>query len=489
MNRAAQRRPTPLGRVLLAWLLAAPVVALRAQPMIDDGAAPALSALRIADYCGALASSPWPRAPTARRELLHRFEILRSHCMEHAGFLATLGALWLEEGEPEQALIWLERALLLNPNHLGALADHALALAAIGEPAALSALASEWAGRTDVPGPLRQRLEDTRLLVNMRRRSEQASAASTPNTVDGWIFYREATMLAGYETNLNQRAKLDGLTLTFPEGPITVPPEELVGRNPRPGGAIIADLAWQLAYSPQPGMIVQSGLQGNARAASAETESDWRHIQWAGSISQQWGQWRAQVQANVAWFGGQLSEPFRLARLGASVDREAIGCSHRASVESELRTQKVTHSADGRSLGATWSLQCPWPGSTTWSWGAALRHGLDNPSDPGRPGGVQRQTTFGVRLSGPVNNGTRLDASLKTGLVKDSEGYSELLENNAVRRINQTQFSLELSRQLQWSWLAGAEALVQFQAVRQSSNLTLFGYKGYSIYSGLRWRW
>lgn len=454
---------------------------------MDDGAAPAVSVLRIADYCGALAATPWPRAPSARRELLHRFEILRSHCMEHAGFLATLGALWLEEGEPAQALVWLERALLLNPDHLGALADHSLALAALGDTTARDALAQLWSERADVPPALRLRLQGKVALPTVRSAAASAAAQRPANTVDGWVFYREAALLTGYESNLDHSPRLNELTLTPPDGPISLPLDSPL--KPRSALAMVAELSWQMAYSPLAGMIVQTGLQGSARRAPAERETDWHHVQWAAGVSQQWGQWRGQLHGNATWIGGPLNEAFRLVRLGASVDREAIGCSHRVSLESEMRSHQVTRSADGRSLGGQWSLQCPWPGSTTWSWGAAARHNADRPSDPSRPGGVQRQSTFGLRAGGPLNNGTRLDISVRIGSVTDSEGYSPLLENNAIRRMNQTQLSLELARPVPWPWLGGAEAQVQVQALRQGSNLALFNYRGFSVYGGLRWRW
>ena len=109
------------------------------------------------DLCGDLSQAAWPTGASARRARLQRLDLVRQLCASHGPFLAALGALWLEEGEPNQALLWLERALLLDPGNLGAQADHALALAALGEPAALAELAKAWAGRTDVPAALRDK--------------------------------------------------------------------------------------------------------------------------------------------------------------------------------------------------------------------------------------------------------------------------------------------------------------------------------------------
>ena len=487
MKRAAYLRPAPLGLALLVGFILAPAARAVEQPLPEDAAGSELNVAQPVDYCAMLAASAWPRTPVARRALLHRFEILRPQCIGHAVYLAALGALWLEEGEPAQALLWLERSLLLNPDQPGAQADHALALAALGEPAARDALAQQWLNREDVPLALRQRLAQGASTVAKNGNGTTELSVSSPplNTVDGWIFYREASWLIGGESNLDHSPRLNELTLTPPEGSISFPVES----RPLSGSATVADLSWQLAYSPRTGMIVQTGLQGSARHAPTESDTDWHHIQWAGGASQQWGLWRGQILASVTKVGGALNEPYRLARLGVSIDREAIGCSLRVAVETEMRSHRLTESADGRTVGGLWNTQCPWPGSTTWNWGLALRRSVDEPSDPTRPGGKQRQASLGLRVFGPLSWRIRLDASLRTSLLTDSEGYSPLLENNAIRRLNQTQLSIELNRPLQLSWISGAEALVQLQAVHQSSNLPIFRYQGVSAYGGFRWRW
>lgn len=484
MNRGAVVRPTALGLVWLACGLAGWGSPTSAQEVLPEGSGLVLP--RPVDYCTALALSPWPRTAPARRELLHRFEILRPQCLAHAPFLAALGALWLENGEPEQALLWLERALMLSPEHLGAQADHALALAALGDSSAREALVQLWRDRPDVPLALRQRLMPETVVVNSGNGRPKVQMRPD-NTVDGWVFYREASWLAGYESNLDHSPKLNELTLTPPnDPPLTLPVEQ----RPRKGAAMVADLSWQLAYSPRTGMIVQSGVQGSARHSPSESGTDWHHLQWASGISQQWGQWRGQLHFSVARVGGELNEAYRLERLGVSVDREAIGCSHRFGLEGEARAHQASREADGRTVGGTWSTQCPWPGSASWGWGLAGRYSLDTPRDPTRVGGSQRHTSLGLRLFGLLGtNGMRLDAGLRSSLLVDSVGYSPLLSNNAIRRLNQTQLSVELAYPLRVSWMTGLEAVGQLQLAKQSSNLTIFRYRGLSAYSGLRWRW
>jgi hypothetical protein len=407
-----------------------------------------------------------------------------------ASFLAALGGLWLEEGEPGQALLWLERSLMLDPMQPGTLADHALALAALGEGAALNALVQEWRYRADIPPALRERLVAAHAGVNGQARPSSLPAPGGVRPPDGWVSYREASLTGGYESNLNYSPRLAELTITLPgETPEKRP--LLTPLEPRRGAALATDLAWQLARSPASGTVIQAGLQASARHAPSDQDTDWHSLQLAASASQRWGSWRAQGEGRLTWIGGNLNEPYRLSRIGFSVDREAIGCNHRVTIEGERRTQRSTRTADGQATGAVWSSLCPWRGGNgDWAAGFAARASVDDPITDNRPGGRQRHQSLGLRMIGTVGSGIRFDATLRASRVQDREGYSPLLKNNAARRLHQTQLTLEFSRTLRWPWLpGGAEAVIQLQGVRQSSNLELFAYRGLSSYGGVRWRW
>ena len=454
--------------------------------------------------CGNLATSPLATKAAARRVQLLELESARSRCIGHAPFLAALGALWLEEGEPNQALIWLERSLLLDPENLGAQVDHALALAALGQSDALRMLVQSWDGRVDVPTALRQRLTVAApsliALGNATMapggvglpRGQGQTIGQTNGQVNGllsglWVHYREATVLLGYESNLDHSPKLAEITLTVPDGPIDL--LLLNPISPRPGAAITAELSWQLARSPEAGRIWRTGLNLATRAAPGESRTDWYNLQWAGSGSQQWGPWRGQLEASAAWTGGPLSEPYRLLRAGATLERSAQGCKLKLALDVERRTQQSTSSLDGRTSAALLSSQCPLFTNSGWLWGAAVRSGLDKAPDSSRAGGDQRFTSVGGRVFGTLPGGVRMEASFRINRVLDADGYSPLLENDARRQLTQSQVSLELAKPLPWLFGSGAEALWQVQAVRQSSNLSIFRYSAMSTYGGLRWFW
>jgi tetratricopeptide (TPR) repeat protein len=141
-----------------ALLVQAAVLAPAARAQAPGSTAPSVLPKAADTTCSQAASQTWPATDTLRRGEVQRLERLLPACIDNPMFLATLGGLLLEQGDAEQALIWLERSLLIDPGNLGAQADHALTLAALGEPKALEQLTRAWQARTDLPPLLRDRL-------------------------------------------------------------------------------------------------------------------------------------------------------------------------------------------------------------------------------------------------------------------------------------------------------------------------------------------
>lgn len=440
-----------------------------------------LEARRLA-ACNALATAPWPANRAERVALLQRMEGVRLRCMDHAGFLAALGGSWLEEGNPMQALLWLERALLLDPDHLAARADHALALAATGEGLALADLRREWRLRQDVPALLKQRLEDADRQLHAEL---QRTAARGPDRA--WAQSRELSAFVGYESNLDRSPRLAELEITPPDGPITLPLDKPL--VPRAGPAVSLDASWQVAYSPALGTVVQAGLQAATRASPGNSDTDWYNVQLAAGASQRFGGWRAGLQASVTSIGGNLNERYQLTRFSVSAESNGYGCMHRLAADFETRRQAVTSLGDSRSVGGTWSSQCPLPALSGWTGALALRVGTDEPYDPERAGGIQRQATVGLRLVGPVGALGRLESGLRITRTLDSEIYSSLFLDKGRRWLVPIQLNAEYAHPASSLGLSVGEAVLQIQAIRQSSNLPLFRYSSVSVFTGLRVKW
>lgn len=431
------------------------------------------------DSCAAAALAPLPRTAVERRALLHRLESLRERCLDHPGFLAALGGSWLEEGNPVQALLWLERALMLDPHQLGARADHALALNALGERQALDELMREWRLRTDIPIQLVERLVTASI-----RPSDPLSAGQNDSGNGRWAQSRELMLLYGHESNLDRSPRLTELTITTLDGPIDVK----VDQRPKPGGALAAEGSWQAAYSPAPGALVQAGLQAAARAAPANPATDWFNVQLAGAASRRISRVRIELQASVTSIGGQLNEPYRLGRWGLSLQSNGLGCTHRVSFDFESRRQSVTALANSRTRGGLWSTICPTGLAGGWSLGSALRASTDKPDDATRPGGVQRQWSAGLRAFGPAGQG-QLEVGIRFTRALESDAYNQQFFGELRRRLEPVQLNIEYSRPVSLVGNGDSEFVVQALAAHQSSNLALFRYTAYTAFSGLRWRW
>ena len=433
------------------------------------------------DVCGRATPAVWPSSPIARRQQIERMSLLVRQCMEAPDVLAVLGALYLEDGDPAQALIWLERALLLDPGNLGAQADHALALAELGEPAALRELGQLWKLRGDIPEGLRAKLfpSPSRLAYAL-----PAARFGQPER-QTFGMQGDISALAGYEDNLDRSPRLSELTLSIPDGPFVLP----VTSQPRKGRATLTSASAQLAYSPAPESVLRTGVQLNARRATAQQSTDWHQAQWSGEWVQRGSWWRAQADMSLAWVGGPLNEPYRMSRSGLSLEATLGACGVRVAYVREARTQQSTTSLDAESRIRLGTLQCPLPFAPTWNASFAVHAGEDRPRSLDRPGGLQRLSARVFRLSGALPGDMAVDFTHRINDVRDAEGYSILLESNAIRRLTLRQTSVELSQSLKrWGW-PSMTATLQWQAARQVSNLKLFAYRADTAYGGIRWAW
>jgi hypothetical protein len=437
--------------------------------------------------CAALAQSAWPVTTSARARLLSRLEDQRELCNENAAFLALLGALWLEQGDATQALLWLERSLMLDPGAPGSQADHALALAALGEKTAVVELLQRWGDRQDIPPALRARLAAARAPAKSAAPSSAATASALPAVGSGVTWRRTVSLMRGNETNLDHSPRLSEITLSDISGPIEVP--LAVPIVPRSGFAWTGDAALQALYSPEPGTMWQGGLQVSGRHSAAEPGTDTRQLQLAATRWRQHDGWRSQTQLSVQRISGPLNEPFNTYLLGYAGEREWNGCWSRAGLDVEWRRQDLTQLADSYTFALQSGVNCklkPLPG---WHAGLALRLGVDRPREPARPGGTQQQASVGLRASGPVGFGFRLEMSARVTGLHDREGYSPLLENDARRRQTQQQTSVEISRPLPGLYVSGLDLVFQIQQLRQTSNIALFRQTGRAAYAGLRLDW
>ncbi len=196
------------------------------------GAAPAAAA------CPAQPAYPLPASEPALQALLAQINAMVSVCLQNAPFHAWRGAVLLALHQPAAASEALERALLLEPEQPGALLDYADALLVLGDSASARGLLLQLVPRSDLPGGLRPLLARALAATDPNR-----DPARQPGDPTAWRTRWLLTSALGHDNNLNNAPLASVLTLTFPQGALTLP--LLASAQPQSGAAALNSVQWQ----------------------------------------------------------------------------------------------------------------------------------------------------------------------------------------------------------------------------------------------------
>lgn len=474
-------------------------------------AQPQAAPLSTPPSCAASPVYPLPAGTPALQALLAQLNAQTPLCLQNAPFYAWRGAVLLALRQPAAAAEALERALLLDPNLPGAQLDYADALLGVGDTASARGLLSQVAQRTDLP-------------ANLRPVLSRELAAIDPNVWrTRWLF----STAQGTDSNLNNAPAASELTLTFPQGPVTL--SLLEASRPQRGSANLSTAQW-LGIKPVGSQLwlLQAELRSRhtdssaTRYQQADVSASWLQApdaprQWIVrtgltkvdfggqallqgarlSVLHQWQPVVAPAVASTAGQGGYPAPNQPAYQPANQPSQAASACRPSAGLEAEARRYPVSPELNGRYTGLLAAVNCSVadvPGSSALQspllsqqqLGLQLRLGSDQPDNGARPGGSNRRlevrATWEARLgaykaSTDYNHTRQLDAS----------GYSLLLADNLARRISRHSLRAELARPLPGGWLGGADGFVSFEVNRQSSNLAAFESRQQALYTGLRW--
>jgi len=333
------------------------------------------------------------------------------------------------------------------PDNPACLLAYAQMLAARGEIELARSLLHALAAQLPAEHPLQARI------------SRALAAPSGPPGVASSHARRMSAWLAqGYSSNYNQGHSLTSLSLTLPEGPVSLP--------------VTADERAQARH------FQTLGLKFTQGPVSASMQAD-HHP------GQGWD--RVQAQGQYLWSGTRQALALRLLLESSNVETSAqppaqqLGLHHAWALNPQLAL--LTHlsqreegqgqpAATQLGLGLLWQ---PHPGLNLLAqWGEERPWQM-------RAGGTQQQAALVLGYQTPLHAG---DLLVQGGCqyTRDAEGYSPLLDNGNPRHLSacfgRLQWSAPLARHL--SLEAGLELW------RQSSNLALFAHQGAQIRVGLR---
>lgn len=452
--------------------------------------------------------APGQQSPTAfQQQLQQRLAELDAQtepCLDNPRFHAQRGAVLQMLAQPAAAVEALERSLLLDPEQPGTQLDYALALRDAGDYPSAHALLQQISQRTDLPPGLQPVLQ-----------SQLEATLTKP--AGAWQQRLKLSSAVGTDSNLNNATSESQLTLTFPEGNLTLP---LADASRAQGGSALVNALQYQAVKPvgEQLWVVQAELR--TRNASLPT-TNYQQL----DLAAQWlqapeapSQWQARVGYGSLRLGGtQLQQSTRAGvvhQWKAQVPQLRALCRPLVGLELDRRHYPTIDQLDGLYTGLVLSLACDAnddsntsqtnqasqassagispanpanaPSFSLPKFSLQLRSGQDRAASALRPGGNNTSTELRTSASSRLA-GFDLTADYGWLRQKDATGYSPLLASNAIRSSTRHTLRLELARQLPASVLAGAQWFASFEATRQASSLAAFASQGQAFYSGLRW--
>ena len=370
------------------------------------------------------------------------------------------------------ALVALERSLLLDATQLGVQLDYAVALAKTGDLASARELAKQLLEGKTPPLAVRQMLEAA-------LRDEQSSSVK-PKT--HWEWRGSVQSLIGKETNLNSATTAEAINLILPNGQIALPLDAL--SRPRSGTASIS-MGHIIAQT-----LVDTGqlvFQGDWRERFAFGNSEFSYSQQDASLL--WRKhaadaWAGRLATSSYSMGGSLL--FEAQSVSAWKEFTNKDCTLATGLEAEQRSYAQDNTQNGIYASAFASTLCI-KGQSNFRLG--IQAGNDRASQSRRAGGNQSRLDFKASWERQWSWG-RTIAEVVSSQLKDSSPYSDILGGD-VRNTQRQNFRVSVIKRLKFEEISnkwgGWYSVSAVEVLRQESNIVLFDVRGESLYTGLRY--
>jgi len=391
----------------------------------------------------------------------------------------------LAQDQPEHARTLLEQVVALQPHFAGAWLDLALASYRSGDAAAAVEHLEYLRSQFGLPPLLAGQVN---LWLHQWQTAPQAddplASPSAPPGVTrptpGW--YGELALGIGHDSNANAGLASQRIPISLPEGSTDF---DLDGSyQPRADGFSLQSLTLGgpsqalLAGRLAPVLFVRSKQLSTEHAYSTlDLQPGLIYIQPAGPGAS----WQAYLLAQHYRLGGQTL--YNGARLALQRNQAiADACQTNTSGQIELRQHQQVPSQSASLYSASATLVCRLPGT-----GGYLSAGLKAAWDlarADRAGGDNRSAEISASVDQPLNPRQSLQLGWLYSRITDQTGYSPLLQNNAVRHLQQRTYSLTLRHTLSPAWQAKAS----LEYFAQTSNLPLFTHQGTQFSAALSYR-
>lgn len=378
--------------------------------------------------------------------------------------------LALAGGRLDEAELLLERVLMLMPSHAEARLDFALLLARRGQADAARALILGLAQDPRTPADHATQLRALAArLPNTETPQASAAAAtaaaprpatgalplSTPTAPPPTLWRAEAALSAS--TNPMSRTGAEGVVLTLPDGPVTLP------LSTRPQAGTVAGAGLLRLQGPT-GLEVSVQRMDRSATAAAYRAAAWGVLP---SPAPQAGlpplQWQLQT---LRGFDNLRRHAAALAAPGpGGAQRLVLGAYAEPSQQDRGWLLRAEHRG-GQATDGPAAPPSPW-GLAGLQWQASA----ERSASTARAQGYWR---LNLALEAPLGPGRRLQAQATA--QHDTHPYSPLLENNSRRRLLTTYLGLD--QQFTWHAVAPGHLLtLRLFTTQRSSNLELFAFR------------
>lgn len=365
-------------------------------------------------------------------------------CADDSVAAGLYGGLLLREGQLGEALIWLEKSLLLDPDQPGVAADYALGLASMGESDASSALAEQVLLRNDIPENLETLLDDL------------VSAS----------FWEQGVQLSvgiGVSDNILFEPDLEALELTFGDDGVAQVPLA-VPSVPETRGLMQQSVQWSGRFSRGEIEILPSVGLSLRRAGGSEL-ADYRSLSSELRVRQGSSEWGLGLN-DVSFGGDQDREEFFVSFEHALAQREAC------ELVAKVKHQRITYVQplyDASRIAAAGKILC----AGGWTFDAEI---AQNYAVNERAGGDKFTISVAAEKFWSMELGSLRLAGRITEET-DREAYSEFLARGAPRTIHTFRMGAVWEVPLNARWALSS----QVTRLSQKSNINLFNVSASEI--------
>lgn len=367
----------------------------------------------------------------------------------------------LNNEQPERAAALLQRFLSSQPRHAGAWLDLALSQCALGREAEAERLFKEVENRFSPPPGIQE-------LINQHR---LRGCASKPSWKPLWIF----TLGRGYDDNINQGAS--NSRFSTGSGADQIQWELASDFLPKADRQTLAGFDYMQQLDEAGSLVL---AQVRVRENDEVRQQDYASLLVGYERPWQWGKWRGFGTVSMSLFQlehklYQRQEQVQLRATPPLNLGDQLQWSLLASLSHVRYPTRVRYDSNTLELGSSLF----WRGKRQVSLAFS---GLTDRGQDGRVGGDRNGVYGALQVSQPLSDRLRADFGLSRQVWRSDEVYAPG-QIDVVRRQN----TLQARAALQWALTPNQSVQLEWRAIRNKENISLFQYNSRLIQ--LNWRW